>query len=97
MHVYHDELGCPDGTILFDGCPECEERAQGIQGACELDATNFRVLWGRMISTEFGEGDDRYRTHAEARLGSRLYNMAVLMERHLGIDPYVVMPAAVPS
>lgn len=99
MHAYHEGLGCPDATILYDGCEECEERAAaGIQGVFALDTNNFWLLWQRMLRTDYGfdNGADHYLTQAEAQLGSRLYNMAVLMERHMGIDPRYV-PIRVPA
>jgi len=93
-HVYHGDLGCPEGTIIYDGCPECEERAErGMEGLCTQDSVRVEAIWRRMIATErrFGSElvDDLpgypckegYLSDAEARIGRPLYLLAVMLER----------------
>lgn len=94
MHVYHGDLGCPEGTILYDGCEECEARAaQGMNGLLTQDPIRVEAIWRRMIATERRNGKDLvddlpgypckegYLTDAEARIGKPLYGLAVLLER----------------
>ena len=94
MHVYHGDLGCPEGTILYDGCEECEERARGgMEGLCTQDPIRVEAIWRRMIATERRNGADLvddlpgypckegYLTDAEARIGKPLYLLAVMLER----------------
>jgi hypothetical protein len=91
-HAYHGDLG-PEGTLYFDGCEECEERAdQGIQGLLNLEPIRAEVLWRRMIVTERGKKarvenlpgysvQKGYLSNAEARAGRQLYYLAVMLER----------------
>lgn len=90
-HVYHGDLG-PEGTIFYDGCEECEERAaQGIQGLLTQDPERVEAIWRRMLVTEgHGQGVEDvgrypvkggYMSNAEARVGRSLYYLAVLYER----------------
>jgi hypothetical protein len=93
MHVYHDDLGCPEGTILYDGCDECETRSkQGIGGLLLLDQDRVETLWRRMIMTERRDAEVAatsaaypvrrgYLTDAEGRIGKSLYHLAILLER----------------
>lgn len=92
-HDYHGGLGCPEGTILYDGCEECEERSKrGITGFLELDLDRVEALWRRMIVTEKGVRpdvldlpgypvQDGYLTTAESRIGVTFYHLAILLER----------------
>ena len=86
-HDYHGDLdGFPD-AILYDGCEECEARAEkGLSGLLDLDSANLGLLWRRCVNEEYGgsvEQNDagRYRSACEAKLGWQLYLVGVLTER----------------
>lgn len=79
-HDYHQGR---EGTIIFDGCAECDERAADpIKALLNLDTENFQRLRERMLSVEFGDDSNYYRSDNEARVGKHLYALAVLEERH---------------
>jgi hypothetical protein len=89
-HDYHDTLGCPEDTIFYDGCEECEDRAKwGLAGLLTQDIDRVEAIWRRMLTNEGREADaigrygvdGGYRTDAEARIGKELYLLAVLLER----------------
>ena len=81
-HDYHDRSRFPD-TIIFDGCRECDERAAvPIVALLNLDSENYQALRERMWAMEFSGTRDTYRSANEARVGSLLYYIAVLEERH---------------
>lgn len=101
-HVYHE---WPDGAerpVLYDGCPECAKRASE---PWKLDSDNFARAWQLMVNVEHpstrNEGRTFYRTINEAKLCKMLYGMAVLMERHMDVDPWhwpvtiTAVPAAI--
>jgi len=79
----HDLHDGPDDAVLYDGCAECDSRAdQGIAGILNLDAQNVARLSSRMQAVEYGHGVAAYRSHNEARLGRELYYVSLLLERH---------------
>jgi len=79
-HDYHEGR---EGTIIFDGCGECDERAKDpIKALLNLDAANYEALRARMRAVEFGDDSESYRSDNEARVGKHLYAIAVLEERH---------------
>jgi hypothetical protein len=78
-HDYHEG---PDDAVIYDGCGECDDRAaEPLSGLLTLDAANFERLRARMLAVEYGDSD-HYRTGNEARLGSALYKIQILHERH---------------
>jgi hypothetical protein len=78
-HDYHEGR---EGTIIFDGCAECDERAADpIKALLNLDAENYQALRARMLAVEF-DGTESYRSANEARVGKHMYAIAVLEERH---------------
>lgn len=91
-HEYHGDLG-PEGTIFFDGCPVCEERAAtGIEGLLNLDTERAEAIWRRMLVTERGHRagiedlpdygvQKGYLSNGEARVGKQLYYLALMLER----------------
>lgn len=87
-HVYHE---WPDGTerpVLYDDCPECDARATQ---PWDLDASSFEEAWRLMVNFEHRnviEGRAVCLTWNERRLVRELYRIAVLMERHMRIDPW---------
>lgn len=89
MHVYHEWPEGKQEPILYDNCPECDKRASEPWA---LDGSNFKEAWQLMVNVEHpstaGEGRIGYLTWNEKRLGRELYKIAVLMERHMGIDPW---------
>jgi len=77
---------------LNDDCDRC---AQLASRPWELDDDNLRTAWNRMLAVEFADPEKMsYRSDNEARLGKRLYEMAVLLER-LGVNPRTI--AVVPG
>lgn len=78
----HDLHNGREGTIIYDGCAECDERAaEPLIALLNLDSGNFQALRARMLDVEFGEGGGYYSDN-EARVGRALYRIAVLEERH---------------
>lgn len=67
---------------LADGCERCDELAER---PLELDHDNFANAWYRMVDVEWGESS--YRSGNEAKLGHRLYQTALILERYTPIDP----------
>ena len=79
----HDFHQGPEDAVLFDYCAECDERADDpIKALLSLDSGNFERLLARMRAVELGDGREAYRTRNEARVGSGLYHIHVLLERH---------------
>ncbi len=79
-HDYHDSHHAD--AIIFDGCGECDTRAADpIKALLHLDSQNYAALCARMRAVEFS-GTEGYRSANEARVGSALYAIAVLEERH---------------
>lgn len=77
----------PEEAILYDGCAECEGRAESLFLLVSgLDRVNLHRLWAKMKEVE-RDGEDDYRTFAEAKAGRHLYAAALLMER-LGLYPW---------
>ena len=58
-HDYHGDLG-PEGTIFYDGCAECEQRAAlGLYGLLTQSPDRIEALYRRMLVTEkHGPVDD---------------------------------------
>lgn len=78
-HDYHKGR---EGTIIYDGCAECDERVKDpIKALLNLDTDNYQALRERMQRVEFA-GTETYRSVNEARVGKHLYAIAVLEERH---------------
>jgi hypothetical protein len=97
-HRAHPVNGDPTYAILFDDCEGCERHANG--GGLTLDSTMLARSWNRMLDVERGSRTgtarvDSYQTGAEAKLCGRLYEMALLMERHPGLrmNPWLRMDA----
>jgi hypothetical protein len=86
-HVYHGDLGMPEGTLFYDGCPECEARAaQGVRGLLTQTPDRVRMMWDRMVHDEHSHGVEHdktlgYHSKCEERIGRDLYAFAVLLER----------------
>lgn len=81
-HIYHGDLGCPEDSLFFDGCPTCEARADmGIRGLMTQDIDRVHILWDRMVNETRGDRKDGYRTAAEGKIGGDLYAFSVLLER----------------
>lgn len=79
----HDIHNGPDDAVLYDGCAECDDRADmGMAGILYLDARNVARLASRMQAVEYGHGADSYRSRNEARLGRELYYVSLLLQRH---------------
>jgi len=87
-HKFHAREGDRD-PVLFDGCERCEEHAE--LGGLDLDAETFARAWRLMIAVE-KDDTEAYRSAADGILCGHLYRMAVLMERHLGLNPWVYPP-----
>lgn len=93
-HRFHPDpdAGDPTGAILFDNCPGCERHASG--GGLTLDEATLARAWNLMLDVERNDRD-HFRTAAEGKLCSRLFEMALLMERHPGLrmNPWLRMDA----
>lgn len=91
-HRVHPVGGDPKDAILYDGCPGCERHAAG--SGLTLDGVTLARAWNRMLDVERNDRD-HYRSAAEGKLCSRLFEMALLMERHPGLrmNPWLRMDA----
>jgi hypothetical protein len=78
-HTPHADL---HSVGLAADCPRCLELAER---PLELDALAFAQAWQRMIDVEWG--DSSYANEAEAKLGSKLYEWAVFLERRTPVNP----------
>ena len=78
-------------AILKDDCPRCEEHAEDLRG---LDATNWRKLWDMMLRWNYylDDGGRTPITQNEAKACNAMYRIAVLLENHSGIRPWLPMP-----
>jgi hypothetical protein len=93
-HVYHGNLGMPEGTLFYDGCPECEKRAEGgVRGLLTQDIDRVHAMWDRMVSEERGDGEDGFRSECERKIGRDLYAFGVLLERDGHRDPWRILSA----
>ncbi len=74
-HRYHPdpEMDDPQGAILFDDCPRCEQQADDPR---HLDHDKLLRAWGHAISTEWGRT-----TKNERVLFDGLYKVRVMIER----------------
>ena len=81
-HTVHEDI---TENGLDDDCPRCAELAER---PLELDNRNFIDAWARMIDVEWGSGS--YRGDNERKLGKKLYEYAVFVERYELIDPRVL-------
>lgn len=96
-HAVHERSA--DGyPILCDGCPRCEEHAaSGIA----FDAERIERFWLMMVAVERGADEESfgrfsgYASDLDHRLGRRLYETALLMERYMGLDPWCWPPRPV--
>ena len=76
-------------VILHDGCERCAKHVKN--GGLSLDATNWPAMWQRMLNVDGPsyapreEDGQRYESRAEGQLGSRLYEMAVGLERYTAL------------
>lgn len=78
-HDYHDG---PEGAVLFDGCEECDYRAENPMDALlRMDNTTFSTFENRMFEVEY-ENRGSYLTSNEAKVGRVLYLISILNERH---------------
>lgn len=73
--------------ILADGCERCDELAAEplVLG---LDPEKTARLWNKMVSVE-RRREGRYETSNEGKAGHSMYLMAVWLQRHMRIDPFV--------
>lgn len=91
-HTVH-ERNAAGYPLLCDGCPRCEEHAaSGIA----FDAERIERFWLMMVAVErddesFGRFSG-YASDLDHRLGRRLYEFALLMERYMAIDPWCWPP-----
>ena len=90
-HRYHPDpaMGDHPDAIVFDGCAECEARADlGIQGLVYYDRETFDRLWNRMLDVEKDDLEG-HRNKTEQKLCRSLYCMALLMGRYMpGSTPW---------
>ena len=87
-HGPHEEIQGKEGALLYDGCAECESRAEaGLEGCLHLDLWSFAEAWNRMVDVEHEE-EGAYRSEAEAKLCRSLYHVALLIERHGTRNPW---------
>lgn len=80
----------PDGMLLFDGCAECEERAQDpLGGLLQLDHDRALAAWRLMRAEHWsgGGGAGREVSECEDALITALYRVAVWLERNAGLAP----------
>lgn len=86
-HRYHPNPDNNDDptSILYSDCKDCMYKAQNF--GLDLDTENWMQMWDRMLSVELIDGDDHYRSDAEALLGKYMYRMYVALERYTTIDP----------
>ena len=73
--------------ILFDGCQECEEKAEKVLYA--FDHEFSAALWQKMVAVEHRD-EGSYRSQAERQACVRLYEVAVFLERHTRLDPWTL-------
>lgn len=71
--------------ILADGCERCDEHAAEPM-LLWLDQQKMEALWDKMISVERSSG--HYATGNEAKAARQLYNLAIWLERYVGVDPW---------
>lgn len=87
-HRYHprshplDEIDGKD-PILFDGCSDCYEKVDPLRQSRDV----VRALWLKMLAVEFEDAGTLYRSDTEARACIRLYEIAVFLQRHFGMEP----------
>ena len=84
-HVYHGALeGFDERQILYDGCPECEERGKNLRSAfAHMDTQTFTRAWRRAfdINASDGSHDVGRESAAEADLLLVLFAIQVELQR----------------
>lgn len=88
-HTFHPDT---HENGLADGCPRCDELAAQ---PLNLDSENMLSAWSRMLEVEFRD-EGGYRSVNEKALCSRLFEIALFLQRYTPIDPHeaVQSPAA---
>lgn len=82
IHVQHP--GTDDREeFLVDGCPRCAEYVADL--GVQFDAARFRAFWAKMLEVEI-DGTGCYASKADKELGSRLYLVALQLERAFALD-----------
>ena len=94
-HAYHDALpGYDDRQILFDGCPECEQRGKNpVQALMVLDSETIRRVWFRAAEWNH-DHDIGPVSEAERQLLNTVYLFEVLLQREMGL-PIGTLPERV--
>lgn len=88
----------PAGTLLFDGCAECEERARDPLGALlHMDHERALNAWRLMRAEKWsgGEGAGRDVSACEELVIDHLYRVGVWLERNAGLSPQQIENAIV--
>lgn len=85
---------------LSDECDECKRKA--ADPIAHLDSEHVADLWHRMVAVEHGSsrhylpdeyhGVRIYRTHTEMVAAKHLYRVALFLERHTEMTPWVGLP-----
>lgn len=87
MHSPHPSPSARE-EFLVDGCPRCEEYADEL--GLYFDQDRWRAFWKKMLAIEFRD-EGGYRSLLDKRLGSRLYLVALGLQRQ-GIDVHRLVP-----
>lgn len=77
-HIHPEPV---EGRLLYDGCPECEQRAASVHGLHHLDPQRINALWDKMQALEFSKQPlDPPLNRTEMNACRVLHEVGVLLE-----------------